>query len=213
MWPLVVLCALCVMSEHESPLLLSVFPPLHYLDTRYLMSFSRSTPALLATICSSVRGSVPAVVRSGISRVQHCRVQHHYKGPQTPELTLNLTRIYCVIEQLDDSIKNPEIWQSWVIQVKGYSVSQLDSEVRLRMSPSLRMLYERVWDEADYVVRWRLQDKHQVDPDDISCPGAPGREWSVLRDDQRGDHSQPDTRTLSGGDANIYIICGNIFNL
>ena len=28
--------------------------------------------------------------------------------------------------------------------MKGYSVSQLDSEVRLRMSPSLRMLYERV---------------------------------------------------------------------
>ena len=36
--------------------------------------------------------------------------------------------------------------------MKGYSVSQLDSDVRLRMSPSLRMLYERVWDEADYVV-------------------------------------------------------------
>ena len=46
--------------------------------------------------------------------------------------------------------------------MKGYSVSQLDSDVRLRMSPSLRMLYERVWDEADYVVRWRSQDKHQV---------------------------------------------------
>ena len=81
------------------------------------------------------------------------------------------------------------------------------------MSPSLRMLYERVWDEADYVVIWRSQDKHQDDPDDISCPGTPGREWSVLRDDQRGDHSQPDPRTLSGGDANIYIICGNIFSL
>ena len=37
-------------------------------------------------------------------------------------------------------------------KVKGYSVSQLDSDVRERMPPSLRMLYERVWDEADYVV-------------------------------------------------------------
>ena len=36
--------------------------------------------------------------------------------------------------------------------MKGYSVSQLDSEVRERMPPSLRLLYERVWDEADYVV-------------------------------------------------------------
>ena len=36
--------------------------------------------------------------------------------------------------------------------MKGYSVSQLDSDVMERMEPSLRMLYERVWDEADYVV-------------------------------------------------------------
>ena len=86
MWPLVVLCALCVLSEHESPLLLSVFPPLHYLDTRYLMSFSRSTPALLATICSSVRWFVSALVCTGISRVQHCGVQHHNKGQKPRDL-------------------------------------------------------------------------------------------------------------------------------
>ena len=36
--------------------------------------------------------------------------------------------------------------------MKGYSVSQLDLDVRERMPPSLRVLYERVWDEADYVV-------------------------------------------------------------
>ena len=39
-----------------------------------------------------------------------------------------------------------------VSQVKGYSVSQLDEDFRSKISPSLRALYERVWDEADYVV-------------------------------------------------------------
>ena len=37
-------------------------------------------------------------------------------------------------------------------QVKGYSISTLDEDVSQAMSPTLRMLYERVWDEADYVV-------------------------------------------------------------
>lgn len=36
--------------------------------------------------------------------------------------------------------------------MKGYSISRLDEDVSEAMNPTLRMLYERVWDEADYVV-------------------------------------------------------------
>ena len=36
-----------------------------------------------------------------------------------------------------------------IVQVKGYSHSSLGSVL---MPPRLRALYERVWDEADYVV-------------------------------------------------------------
>ena len=37
-------------------------------------------------------------------------------------------------------------------QVKGYSISRLEPDVSEKMEPGLRVLYERVWDEADYVV-------------------------------------------------------------
>ena len=36
--------------------------------------------------------------------------------------------------------------------MKGYSISRLDPDVAESMRPELRVLYERVWDEADYVV-------------------------------------------------------------
>ena len=39
-----------------------------------------------------------------------------------------------------------------MFQVKGYSISRLDEDVASQLEPSLRLLYERVWDEADYVV-------------------------------------------------------------
>ena len=39
-----------------------------------------------------------------------------------------------------------------MLQVKGYSISRLDEDVATQLEPSLRLLYERVWDEADYVV-------------------------------------------------------------
>ena len=39
-----------------------------------------------------------------------------------------------------------------MLQVKGYSISRLDEDVASQLEPSLRLLYERVWDEADYVV-------------------------------------------------------------
>ena len=39
-----------------------------------------------------------------------------------------------------------------MIQVKGYSLSKLDDDVSEAMDPEMRKLYERVWDEADYVV-------------------------------------------------------------
>jgi len=41
---------------------------------------------------------------------------------------------------------------STTTKVKGYSISRLDEDVSEAMNPTLRMLYERVWDEADYVV-------------------------------------------------------------
>ena len=39
-----------------------------------------------------------------------------------------------------------------IFQVKGYSLSKLDDDVSEAMDPEMRKLYERVWDEADYVV-------------------------------------------------------------
>ena len=39
-----------------------------------------------------------------------------------------------------------------MLKVKGYSISRLDEDVASQLEPSLRLLYERVWDEADYVV-------------------------------------------------------------
>ena len=37
-------------------------------------------------------------------------------------------------------------------QVKGYSQSSLGQSSHTPVPPNLRMMYERVWDEADYVV-------------------------------------------------------------
>merc|ERR1719471_1221726 len=39
---------------------------------------------------------------------------------------------------------------STTTKVKGYSISRLEHDVAESMKPELRVLYERVWDEADY---------------------------------------------------------------
>ena len=57
--------------------------------TKLMSSTIRFTTAMSATVCSSVRWFVSALVCTGISRVQHCGVQHHNKG-QEPRDHLSL---------------------------------------------------------------------------------------------------------------------------
>ena len=80
-------------------------------------------------MCGTVCGIVPAVVCTGVSTVCRHRVFSHYKGmvrilTHSNTITINL-------------------------QVKGYSQSSLGS---VPVPSNLHMMYERVWDEADYVV-------------------------------------------------------------
>ena len=43
-------------------------------------------------------------------------------------------------------------FNTFLCQVKGYSQSSLEDILSMSLAPNIRQLYDRVWDEADYVV-------------------------------------------------------------
>ena len=93
------------------------------------------------------------VLYVGLYQLWYAQVNHHHLSPKIFDSFL-LKNIW-----ISDFVKSFQGYQefssvesSTTTKVKGYSVSRLDHDVAESMKPELRVLYERVWDEADYVV-------------------------------------------------------------
>ena len=91
--------------------------------------------------------------------------------------------------------------------MKGYSVSQLDPDVRERLPASLRLLYERVWDEADYVVPPAENGAFFVTTNVVITPN---QTWAHCSEDPE---SVPESRCeVTGNETNFSNNCTDIYN-